>query len=101
MILSDDEMLQGVKAEHSAMLFYARAIEAKVLEKLSDKLRDAERYEWLRNNSYDREGFAQLHVWKHTWEPHSKTKEPIEWKNRVRGSAIDQAIDAAMNGEKE
>lgn len=97
MILSDDEiMVINQTAEFDSAIGYARAIEAKVLEKLSDKLRDAERYEWLRNNSYDREGFAQLHVWKHTWEPHSKTKEPIEWKNRVRGSAIDQVIDAVI-----
>ena len=35
MILTDEECLKGVKAEHSAMLFYARAIEAAVLAKLN------------------------------------------------------------------
>lgn len=34
MILTDNEMLGGVKAEHDAMLFYARNIEKKILEKI-------------------------------------------------------------------
>lgn len=62
--------------------------------------KDAERYRWLVANSFDRQR-TQLHVWVHTWEPHSQTGEPIEWKHRVRGTAIDEAIDTAMRGEGE
>ena len=58
--------------------------------------KDAERYRWLVANSFDCEGVPQLHVWLHSWEPHSQTGEPTEWKQRVRGPAIDRAIDAAM-----
>lgn len=57
---------------------------------------DAARYRWLVANSFDREGMAQLHVWLHTWEPHSQTGDPTEWKQRVRGPAIDRVIDAEM-----
>jgi len=57
---------------------------------------DAARYRWLVANSFDREGVAQLHVWLHTWEPHSQTGDPTEWKQRVRGPAIGWVIDAAI-----
>jgi len=57
---------------------------------------DAERYRWLRDNNFDREGVMQVHTWRHTWEPHSKTGEPTEWVQRIRGGALDAAIDAAM-----
>lgn len=66
----------------------------------ADVVRDAERYRWLVDNSYDRDGFLQFQVWKHSWEPHSQTGIPIEWKCRVRGPAIDAAIDAAMKEMK-
>lgn len=59
--------------------------------------RDGARYRWLVSNSFDRQGFTQFHVWQHTWEPHSQTGEPTEWKCRVRGPALDAAIDAAMS----
>ena len=36
MIITNEECLKGVKAEHSAMLFYARAIEAAILAKLKN-----------------------------------------------------------------
>ena len=91
MILSDDEMLQGVKAEHSAMLFYARAIEAKVLEKLSDKLRDGERYEWLRLE-HDRIDPLGRICWKRY-----DNRNGSEWCEVVD---IDQAIDAAIKESK-
>ncbi len=58
---------------------------------------DAARYRWLAENSFDRPGVTQFHVWQHTWEPHSKTGEPTEWKCRVRGTAIDRAIDDAAS----
>jgi hypothetical protein len=59
--------------------------------------RDAARYRWLVENSFDRQGRTQFHVWRHTWEPHSQTGEPTEWQARVRGPALDAAIDAAMS----
>lgn len=77
---------------------FARAIEQDILNKLQDKLKNAERYEWLVNNSFDREGITQFHVMEYSWEPHSQTKEPIKWVRRVRGSAIDKAIDSAIKG---
>ena len=61
--------------------------------------RDAERYRWLCANNFDREGAAQVHTWLHTWEPHSQTGEPTEWMQRIRGGALDAAIDAAMTIE--
>ena len=57
---------------------------------------DAERYRWLCANNFDREGPTQVHTWLHTWEPHSQTGEPTEWKQRIRGGALDATIDAAI-----
>jgi hypothetical protein len=54
---------------------------------------DAERYRWLCANNFDSQGFTQIHTFVHTWEPHSQTGEPTEWKQRVRGGALDPIID--------
>jgi len=66
---------------------------------LTSQERDAQRWRFLMENSYDSESVTQFHVWEHSWEPHSKTNEPTEWKQRVRGIAlidfIDRAIEAA------
>lgn len=56
---------------------------------------DAERYRWLVENSFDKVGVTQFHVWKQSWEPHSKTGEPTEWTQRIRGPVLDAAIDEA------
>ena len=61
--------------------------------------KDAERYRWLIDNSFDK-GITQFHVWKHSWEPHSKTGEQIEWKQRISGPPLNAAIDAAMQEDK-
>lgn len=62
-----------------------------------DALRkDAERYRWLCGNNFDRDGVTQVSTWLHTWEPHSRTGEPVEWIQRVRGGRLDAVIDAAM-----
>jgi hypothetical protein len=58
--------------------------------------KDAERYRWLCSNNFDRQGVTQIETWIQTWEPHSKTGEPTEWTQRIRGGALDAAIDAAM-----
>ena len=60
----------------------------------------AERYQWLVANSFDKSGVTQFHIWKHSWEPHSKTGEQIEWSQRIRGPALDTFIDAAMQEDK-
>ena len=74
------------------------------LEPLTSQERDAQRWRFLMENSYDSESVTQFHVWEHSWEPHSKTGESTEWKQRVRGIAlidfIDRAIEAA-HGIKE
>jgi hypothetical protein len=57
---------------------------------------DAARFRWLAKNSFDVQGITQFHVWQHTWEPHSQTGEPTEWKCRVRGASLVRAIDATM-----
>jgi hypothetical protein len=57
---------------------------------------DAERWRFLMNNCWDKDGLEQFHVWHHTWEPHSQTGEPTEWKSRLRGPALERAIDAAI-----
>ncbi len=66
---------------------------------LTSQERDAQRWRFLMENSYDSESVTQFHVWEHSWEPHSKTGESTEWKQRVRGIAlidfIDRAIEAA------
>ena len=62
--------------------------------------KDAERYQWLVANSFDKSGVTQFHIWKHSWEPHSKTGEQIEWSQRIRGPALDTFIDAAMQEDK-
>lgn len=66
---------------------------------LTSQERDAQRWRFLMENSYDSESVTQFHVWEHSWEPHSKTGEPTAWKQRVRGIAlihfIDRAIEAA------
>ena len=71
---------------------------------LTSQERDAKRWRFLMENSYDSGSVTQFHVWIHSWEPHSKTGEPTEWKQRVRGIAlidfIDRAIEAA-HGIKE
>lgn len=85
-----------------------RAIEASNQETqrkpLTSQERDAQRWRFLMENSYDSKSVTQFHVWEHSWEPHSQTGEPTEWKQRVRGIAlidfIDRAIEAA-HGIKE
>lgn len=71
---------------------------------LTSQERDAQRWRFLMDNSYDSQSVTQFHIWVHSWEPHSKTGEPTEWKQRVRGIAlidfIDRAIEAA-HGIKE
>lgn len=71
---------------------------------LTSQERDAQRWRFLMENSYDSNRVTQFHVWEHSWEPHSQTGEPTEWKQRVRGIAlidfIDRAIEAA-HGIKE
>lgn len=82
-----------------------RAIEASNQETqrkpLTSQERDAQRWRFLMENSYDSKSVTQFHVWEHSWEPHSQTGEPTEWKQRVRGIAlidfIDRAIEAAHN----
>ena len=54
MILSNEEIMAiNQTAEFDSAIGYARAIEAKVLEKLEGKLRDGERYRWLRDNPWN------------------------------------------------
>lgn len=69
-------------------------------EPLTSQERDAQRWRFLMENSYDSESATQFHIWEHSWEPHSQTGEPTEWKQRVRGIAlidfIDRAIEAAL-----
>jgi hypothetical protein len=63
---------------------------------LTDEEKDAARWRFLVDNSFDKEGVTQFHVWEHSWEPHSQTGEPTEWKQRVRGPALDRFIDRAI-----
>ena len=77
------------------------AMDAKPAQRkpLTSQERDAQRWRFLMENSYDSKSVTQFHVWEHSWEPHSQTGEPTEWKQRVRGIAlidfIDRAIEAA------
>lgn len=63
---------------------------------LTSQERDAQRWRFLMENSYDSKSVTQFHVWEHSWEPHSKTGEPTEWKQRVRGIALIDFIDRAI-----
>ena len=66
---------------------------------LTSQERDAQRWRFLMENSYDSESATQFHVWEHSWEPHSKTGEPTEWKQRVRGIALIDFIDRAIEAK--
>lgn len=61
--------------------------------------KDAMRWRFLLNNSYDKEGVTQFHIWQHSWEPHSQTGEPIEWKQRLTGYTLDSFIDLAIKAK--
>ena len=66
---------------------------------LTSQERDAKRWRFLMENSYDSESVTQFHVWEHSWEPHSKTGKPTEWKQRVRGIALIDFIDRAIEAK--
>ena len=85
-----DEIKTGLRA----------AIAAAPTPPVSEDRKGAERYQWLVANSFDKSGVTQFHIWKHSWEPHSKTGEQIEWSQRIRGPALDTFIDAAMQEDK-
>lgn len=91
------------ETDEGAVALYERPQPAQ-RKPLTSQERDAQRWRFLMENSYDSESVTQFHVWEHSWEPHSKTGEPTEWKQRVRGIAlidfIDRAIEAA-HGIKE
>jgi hypothetical protein len=63
---------------------------------LTDEQKDAARWRFLVDNSFDKDGVTQFHVWEHSWEPHSQTGEQTEWKQRVRGPALDRFIDRSI-----
>ena len=71
-----------------------RAALAQQAEPVEQK--DAARWRFLVDNSFDKENAVQFHVWEHSWEPHSQTGEPTEWKQRVRGPALNRFIDRAV-----
>lgn len=73
---------------------------ARIVARQTADAMDLARYRWLCDNNFDKRGVTQVHTWLHTWEPHSQTGEPTEWKCRVRGSALDRAIDAAMAAQQ-
>ena len=100
MILSDDEINllvreasrnSAINRDGTTSQRIARAIEAKVLEKLSDKLRDGERYRWLRLE-HDRIDPLGRMCWKRY-----DNRNGSEWCEVVD---IDQAIDAAIKESK-
>ena len=89
MILSDDEIqniLRFMYDEEGDEYDFARAIEAKVLEKLSDKLRDGDRYRFIRDAKEYSEGLAAAFYLLERWESAS--------------NEIDAAIDAAIKESK-
>ena len=63
---------------------------------LTEDEKDAARWRFLVDNSFDKDGVTQFHVWEHSWEPHSQTDEPTEWKQRVRGPALNRFVDRAI-----
>lgn len=86
-VVADTELLRQFKA---------RGIQP--LNRADPTERDAARYRWLCDNNFDRQRL-QVQTWVHTWEPHSVTGEPTEWKARVRGGALDRVIDAEMDAD--
>ena len=94
--LADMDKAFPEHAPHEPYPLYTRP---QAREPLTSQERDARRWRFLMENSYDSESVTQFHVWEHSWEPHSQTGEPTEWKQRVRGIAlidfIDRAIEAA------
>lgn len=54
MILTEEEIKEIQEkpfSQNDWLWFYTRAIEQSILDKLQDKLKNAERYEWIRNNT--------------------------------------------------
>jgi len=90
----------GIDRHDGDLTLLYRAILAAASPPVSEDRKDAERYQWLVANSFDKSGATQFHIWKHSWEPHSKTGEQIEWSQRIRGPALDTFIDAAMQEDK-
>lgn len=94
-VTSDHKLMENAQGD----LERIKLVQTGVGIALTSQERDAQRWRFLMNNSYDSESVTQFHVWEHSWEPHSKTGEPTEWKQRVRGIAlidfIDRAIEAA------
>lgn len=83
-ILTDEEIFRCVPEEENMMKF-ARAIEAEIMSRIADKLREAERYRWL----------IEQH-----W-----IQSEVDWRliPTQQESTIEQlgeAIDAAMRGKK-
>ena len=82
-ILTDEEIFRCVPEEENMMEF-AHAIEAEIMSRIADKLREAERYRWL----------IEQH-----W-----IQSEVDWRLIPTGeeSTIEQlgeAIDAAMEGK--
>ena len=49
MILTDEEIIKIEQTPSRSYIVHARAIEQAILDKLQDKLKNADRYEWLRD----------------------------------------------------
>lgn len=85
-ILTDEEIEELYFSElDNRELSFARTIEAEIMARLADKLKDADRYRWL----------IEQH-----W-----VQSEVEWRlaSTWRGSTIEQlgeAIDAVMKGEE-
>ena len=95
MILSDGEINllvreasrnSAINRDGTTSQRIARAIEAKVIEKLSDKLRDGERYRFIRDAKEYSEGLAAAFYLLERWESAS--------------NEIDAAIDDAIKESK-
>lgn len=100
-----DDIGRMLTAHYGSLKATAKANEDawRRVQRIADEhARDAARYRWLCDNNFDRQGPPQIHTWLHTWEPHSRTGEPTEWKQRIRGGArLAEIIDAAMASKAE
>ena len=89
MILTEEE-IEDIEnrpfSQNDWLWFYTRAIEQAILNKLQDKLKNAERYEWLRNTQRIGKVVCQDSKW---------AQELVD-QEFLAGEYLDKAIDSAM-----
>lgn len=95
MILTEEEIKEIQEkpfSQNDWLWFYTRAIEQAILDKLQDKLKNAERYEWLRNKvAVSSDSISGAYCWMPSCNYKLNTNDKSE---------TDKAIDSAIEKER-